>query len=175
MHPGNTSLLDFLDPQDGICFIASLAKRNYSLRHGGCLESCRCRCESRDAEQAGIRYHYQRYYQVYRWRYHMGRQNTAIRAFRTDVDSGVGYPLLIKGWYNAADAGKLSYALIHRGVADRIHGLDLGSDHCNPDGELVGKKHKNYWVPGSRQMGLRARRYYRAMVSSGSGMAPILR
>lgn len=65
-----------------------------------------------------------------------------------DVDSASGHPIFIKGWYNA-HAGKLSYALIHS-RAGRIHGLDLGADHCNPDRKPVGQKHKNYWVPGSR-------------------------
>ncbi|MDE2778881.1 MAG: hypothetical protein OXI91_04285 [Chloroflexota bacterium] len=28
--------------------------------------------------------------------------------------------------------------------------LALGADHQNPDGQWVGEKHENYWVPGSR-------------------------
>ena len=78
-----------------------------------------------------------------------GLPNAPTRRFRAEVDSDAGYPIFIDGWYNPY-SGKLSYALIHRGVGDRIHGLDLGADHCNPDGELVGEKHKNYWVPGYR-------------------------
>ena len=77
-----------------------------------------------------------------------GRPTAAARQFRVDVASETGHPIFIKGWYNP-NSGKLSYALIHR-IAGRIHGLDLGADHCNPDGEFVGEKHKNYWVPGSR-------------------------
>ena len=70
------------------------------------------------------------------------------RRFRVEVDSESGHSLFIKGWYNAA-SNKLSYALIHR-VAGRIQGLDLGADHTNPDGKPMVEKHKNYWVPGSR-------------------------
>ncbi len=77
-----------------------------------------------------------------------GRPNTLARQFRVDIDSESGHPIFVNGWYNP-NSGKLSYALIHRTVG-RIHGLDLGADHCNPDGEFVGEKHKNYWVPGSR-------------------------
>ncbi len=78
-----------------------------------------------------------------------GRPNAPARQFRVDVDSEDDHPIFIKGWYNP-NVGKLSYALIHRGVGDRIHGLDLGADHVNPDGNPVGEKHKNYWVPGYR-------------------------
>lgn len=77
-----------------------------------------------------------------------GRPTAYQRQFRVEVDSESGHPLFIKGWYNAG-ASKLSYALIHR-VAGRIYGLDLGADHINPDGQSVGEKHKNYWVPGYR-------------------------
>ena len=77
-----------------------------------------------------------------------GRPNAPTRHFRVEVDSEAGHPIFIKGWYNP-HSGKLSYSLIHR-IAGRIHGLDLGADHCNPNGEFVGEKHKNYWVPGSR-------------------------
>ena len=76
------------------------------------------------------------------------RPNAPAQGFRVDVDSEAGYPLFINAWYNP-NSGKLSYALVHRNVG-RIHGLDLGADHYNPDGESVGEKHKNYWVPGSR-------------------------
>lgn len=77
-----------------------------------------------------------------------GHPNAPTWEFRVDVDSEADHPIFIKGWYNP-HSGKLSYALIHR-IVGRIHGLDLGADHCNPDGQLMGEKHKNYWVPGSR-------------------------
>ena len=76
------------------------------------------------------------------------RSNSPAREFRIDIDSDEGYPIFVKGWYNPF-SGKLSYAIIHRSVG-RIYGLDLGAEHRNPNGELVGEKHKNYWVPGSR-------------------------
>ena len=78
-----------------------------------------------------------------------GHQNSPAREFRIDIDSSEGYPIFVKGWYNSY-AGKLSYAIIHRGINHRIYGLDLGAEHRNPDGRLVGEKHKNYWVPGYR-------------------------
>ena len=76
------------------------------------------------------------------------RSNSPAREFRIDIDSDEGYPIFVKGWYNPS-SGKLSYAIIHRSVG-RIYGLDLGAEHRNPNGELVGEKHKNYWIPGSR-------------------------
>lgn len=78
-----------------------------------------------------------------------GRTTALRRWFRVDVDSESGHPLFVKGWYNAG-SNKLSYALIHQVVGRRIHGLDLGAEHINPDGKPVGEKHKNYWVPGYR-------------------------
>ena len=77
-----------------------------------------------------------------------GRPAAAHRGFVVEVNSESGHSLSIKGWYNAG-SNKLSYALIHRG-AGRIHGLDLGAEHTNPDGEPVGEKHKNYWRPPYR-------------------------
>jgi len=48
------------------------------------------------------------------------------------------------GRYNP-DAGKLSYTLVYEGVG-RIYALDLGADHRNPDGALVGRTHKHTWT-----------------------------
>ncbi len=75
-------------------------------------------------------------------------QNPRAREFRIDIESDEGYPLFLKGWYNPY-SGKLSYAIIHRGVG-RIYGLDMGAEHINPDGSPVGEKHKNYWTPSRR-------------------------
>ena len=66
--------------------------------------------------------------------------------FRVEVNSE--YPIFVNGWYNPF-SGKLSYAIIHRSVG-RIYGLDLGAEHRNPDRQLVGEKHKNYWLEGHR-------------------------
>jgi hypothetical protein len=63
--------------------------------------------------------------------------------FRVEVTSNAGYPLFVKGSYNVLTL-KLTYALIHRAVG-RIYALDLGQDHRNPDGNLVGEKHKHRW------------------------------
>jgi hypothetical protein len=77
-----------------------------------------------------------------------GRFDAPAREFRVDVESEANHSISIKGWYNPP-SGKLSYALVHR-IVGRIHGLDLGAEHSNPDGQTVGEKHKNYWVSGSR-------------------------
>lgn len=82
-----------------------------------------------------------------------GRPTAPSRQFRVDVDSESGHPLSIKGWYNA-HSNKLSYALIHQG-AGRIHGLDLGAEHINPDGERMGEAQKLLASPRPRQVGLR--------------------
>lgn len=78
-----------------------------------------------------------------------GSSHSPARQFRVDIDSDEGHPIFVKGWYNPR-SDKLSFAIIHRTVGDRIYGLDLGAGHSNPDGSLVGEKHKNYWRPGSR-------------------------
>jgi hypothetical protein len=63
--------------------------------------------------------------------------------FRMEVQSDVGYPLFVKGSYNAL-AEALSYTLIHRG-SGRIYALDLGKDHHNPVCTFTGAKHKHRW------------------------------
>ena len=75
-------------------------------------------------------------------------QNSTAMRFRIDIDSDEGYPLFLQGWYNPY-SGKLSYAMIYRGVG-RIYGLDLGAAHINPGGGAVGEIHKNHWAPGHR-------------------------
>lgn len=63
--------------------------------------------------------------------------------FRVEVQSEAGYPIFVKGSYNAL-AGVLSYALLHRG-SGRVYALDLGKDHHNPTCTNVGEKHKHHW------------------------------
>lgn len=63
--------------------------------------------------------------------------------FRAEVLSDAGYPLFVRGSYNAL-AQSLTFCLIHRG-AGRIYGLDLGKDHHNPSCENVGRRHKHRW------------------------------
>ena len=75
-------------------------------------------------------------------------RSPALR-IRVNVISQAGYPLFVAGTYNKF-AGKLSYAIIHRG-AGRIYALDLGSEHRNPDGVRVGETHKHRWQEGSRE------------------------
>ena len=64
--------------------------------------------------------------------------------FRAEIFSDAGYPLFIRGSVNRL-AKTLTFAVIHRG-AGRIYGLDMGKDHRNPDGQLVGEKHKHRWT-----------------------------
>ena len=77
-----------------------------------------------------------------------GAGNSSMCQFTVDIQSDDAHPIFVKGWYNPL-SGKLSYSIIHRSVG-RIYGLDMGADHVNPNGEPVGEKHKNYWVPGRR-------------------------
>lgn len=63
--------------------------------------------------------------------------------FRIEIQSENGYPIFIKGSYNAL-VETLSFSLIHRG-SGRIYGLDLGKDHHNPSCTYVGEKHKHSW------------------------------
>jgi len=63
--------------------------------------------------------------------------------FRVEVQSDVGYPIFVKGSYNAL-AGALTYTLVHRG-SGRIYALDLGKDHHNPTCTNTGEKHKHRW------------------------------
>lgn len=71
-------------------------------------------------------------------------------SFRVEVLSDPGYPLYAKGYLNRA-AHKLTYVLIHR-AEGRVYGLDLGKDHKNPGGNLVGENHKHRW---SEQTGVK--------------------
>ena len=74
--------------------------------------------------------------------------HSPAQEFKADVTSEAGYPLFIVGRYSGL-AGTLSYVLIYRGVG-RIYALDLGAVHRNPDGTLVGTKHKHRWKEGFR-------------------------
>jgi hypothetical protein len=64
--------------------------------------------------------------------------------FRAEIESDAGYPLFVRGSVNRM-AGTLTFAVIHRGVG-RIYGLDMGKDHRNPNGQLVGETHKHRWT-----------------------------
>lgn len=69
--------------------------------------------------------------------------HSPAREFRATVESVNGWPLFVKGRYNAL-AGTLTYALILT-TTGRIYGLDMGKDHHNPQCEQVGEKHKHRW------------------------------
>lgn len=64
--------------------------------------------------------------------------------FQVDVWSPAGFPLVLHAKFNRFSA-KLSFAIIHRGTG-RIYALDLGVDHRNPNGALVGETHKHRWT-----------------------------
>lgn len=63
--------------------------------------------------------------------------------FRAKIRSSAGYPLQVNGRYSAY-AETLSFTLIHQSVG-RVYALDLGARHRNPDGSIVGPKHKHRW------------------------------
>jgi hypothetical protein len=64
--------------------------------------------------------------------------------FRAEISSSAGYPLFVRGSYNAAIPA-VTYAIIHRGVG-RIYALDLGKEHHNPSCQNVGERHKHQWT-----------------------------
>ncbi|MGB3614720.1 MAG: hypothetical protein WBA10_13080 [Elainellaceae cyanobacterium] len=68
--------------------------------------------------------------------------------FRVEIVSDNGYPLFIKGNYNQVIQA-LTFVLVHVGFG-RIYGLDLGKDHRNPDGIMIGEKHKHRWSEALR-------------------------
>jgi hypothetical protein len=70
-------------------------------------------------------------------------RSAVVEFKKVKVDSEEGYPLFINGSYNRIIFA-LSFTLVHRKFG-RIYGLDLGKDHRNPDGRLVGEKHKHRW------------------------------
>lgn len=71
------------------------------------------------------------------------KERSTWLGFRVEITSPAGYPLFLKGSYNPIIAA-LSYHIIHQ-LSGRIYGLDLGKDHRNPDGKLIGEKHKHRW------------------------------
>ena len=101
-------------------------------------------------------------------------QNPLATMFRHDIDSNEGFPLFLQGWYNPY-SGKLSYAIIYRGVG-RIYGLDLGAEHINPDGRAVGEDTQESLdsrIQG--YVGLRAGRHNLSLGPAGRGVGTVLR
>ncbi len=60
----------------------------------------------------------------------------AAFSFRTEILSDADYPLIVKGYLNP-NSRKLTFALVHR-AQGCIYRLDLGAEHPNLDGTLVG-------------------------------------
>ncbi|ASC69189.1 hypothetical protein XM38_001150 [Halomicronema hongdechloris C2206] len=71
--------------------------------------------------------------------------NTLWSQFRADIITSSDHDLFIQGSYNPVIPA-LSYILIYPAAGCRIYGLDLGKDHRNPDGRLVGETHKHSWT-----------------------------
>lgn len=67
----------------------------------------------------------------------------AAFSFRAEISSDANYPLLVKGYLNP-NSRKLTFALLHR-AQGCIYRLDLGAEHPNQDGTLVGETHKHRW------------------------------
>jgi len=63
--------------------------------------------------------------------------------FRAQISNESGWPLFVNGSYNPL-IPRTSFHLIHR-QCGRVYGLDHGQDHRNPDGNLIGEKHKHRW------------------------------
>ncbi len=70
----------------------------------------------------------------------------AAFSFRTEILSDADYPLIVKGYLNP-NSRKLTFALVHR-AQGCIYRLDLGAEHPNLDGTLVGETHKHLWTEG---------------------------
>jgi hypothetical protein len=72
-------------------------------------------------------------------------QRDLLLKFKAEIISALNlHKLSMRGTYNPIiDA--LSYHIICPPYG-RIYGLDLGKEHKNPDGKLVGEKHKHRWT-----------------------------
>ena len=71
-------------------------------------------------------------------------QHELLVKFKVEINSDLDIALSIRGTYNLITSA-LSYHLIFPPYG-RIYGLDLGKEHKNPDGKLVGEKHKHRWT-----------------------------
>lgn len=65
------------------------------------------------------------------------------RRFSARVETTARLPLFVHGRCNPL-ARSLSYVLVLKSEG-RIYGLDMGKDHCNPQGNRVGNPHKHRW------------------------------
>lgn len=64
--------------------------------------------------------------------------------FRVDIESNVDYQIMVNGEYNPLKQ-KLTYLILHKPSKKVIYRLDLGQNHRNPDGTMVGEVHKHRW------------------------------
>ena len=64
--------------------------------------------------------------------------------FRAEIITNNNDDLFVQGSWNSMIEA-LSYHLVYRSVG-RIYGLDMGKDHRNPDGKLIGEVHKHRWT-----------------------------
>lgn len=72
------------------------------------------------------------------------KKNSETVKFRVPVVSDHDYPIFVDGSYNRY-LERLSYKIIHREIGRRIYGLDMGKEHRNPDGIMVGENHIHKW------------------------------
>ncbi|MGL6281068.1 MAG: DUF6978 family protein [Microcoleaceae cyanobacterium] len=70
-------------------------------------------------------------------------QHELLVKFKADINSELDCSLYIVGTYNLMTLS-LSYHLIFPPYG-RIYALDLGKYHRNPDGQMIGEKHKHRW------------------------------
>ena len=71
-------------------------------------------------------------------------QHSLLFRFKAEIVSDLEtYPLSMRGTHNPL-IDTLSYHIICPPYG-RIYGLDLGKSHRNPDGQLIGEKHKHRW------------------------------
>ncbi|MBE9078504.1 hypothetical protein IQ241_14560 [Romeria aff. gracilis LEGE 07310] len=76
-------------------------------------------------------------------------QHERLLKFKAEIISAsAAYQLSLRGTYNPI-LHALSYHIICPPYG-RIYGLDMGKDHKNPDGQLVGEKHKHRWSESYR-------------------------
>lgn len=64
--------------------------------------------------------------------------------FKVDIESDIDYQIMINGQYNPYKQ-KLTYLILHKPSSKVIYRLDLGQNHRNPDGKMVGEVHKHRW------------------------------
>ena len=72
------------------------------------------------------------------------KKNSETVKFRVPVTSDRDYPIFVDGSYNRY-LDRLSYKIIHREIGRRIYGLDMGKNHRNPDGKMIGENHIHEW------------------------------